>query len=474
MSNILKKYPTVILFGRTNVGKSTLFNCLTEKKKALVSSVAGTTRDSKHDIISWRRKKFELIDTGGIIDPRLLINKKTTDNSIDVEVQKKAVQILKKADLILFLVDARVGLLPQDRQMVLFLKKINTKKTPLLLIANKADSPKIRTDIAEFNKLGLNEPLAISATSGSGTGDLLDQVVKLLPKQNKAFAKKNPGLQKNIKVSLIGKPNVGKSSLINSLIGEKKFIVSSIPHTTREPNDLQINHNGTIFTFIDTAGISKRGQRNSKSKKIMRSLEKQSIAKSLTSLKYADIALLIIDINGELTHQDAKLVEEIIKLKKSIIIVANKWDLVKERNTKIYTAKIYAHFPFITWAPIQFVSALTGEKVTRLFPLIEKIFDARSTVVQANPLSKLLNKLVKKHRPAKAKGTKHPRIYELKQEENEPPVFSVRIGPKDTIHLSYLRFIENQLRKKFGFIGTPITMFVKKNKHVHGQHQEEI
>lgn len=461
----------VVIFGRTNVGKSTLFNCLTEKHRALVSPIEGTTRDSNIGTVSWEGIDFSIIDTGGIIDLKFLSEKKINDNDIDAKVQKQAKDYIKKAAVILFLVDVRDGLLPQDRQMALLVKKLLPNDKKIILVANKADSPSLRKEISEFNKLALGEPVAISATNGSGTGDLLDILVKELKRsgfRKERKVKKDDA--KIINVSIIGKPNVGKSSLINAILGEEKIIVSPIPHTTREPQDTIIEFNDHKINLIDTAGISKQGQKGARQAKLKNSLEKISIAQSLRTLKKAQIALLVIDVNEDLTHQDSKLVEEILDQKVSIIIVANKWDLIKERDLKNYTEKIYSSFPFIQWAPIQFVSAATKEKVHKIMDLIIEVDKERETEISENALSKFLGKIVKIHRPSKAKGTKHPHITNFKQVGTNPPIFSITIGSKDTIHFSYIRFIENRLREKFGFLGTPITIFVDQKKHRHGAH----
>lgn len=469
-----KQLPLVVIFGRTNVGKSTLFNCLTERHKALVSSIEGTTRDSNIGLVEWQQAIFSLVDTGGIIDLKYLTGIKIKTDDIEAKVQKQARDYIIKASVILFVVDARDGLLPQDRQMALLAKKLLPPDKKIILVANKVDSPAIRKEIADFNKLAFGEPVAVSATNGSGTGDLLDVVVKNL-KSAKLIkitktVKKDKAEQPAINVSIIGKPNVGKSSLINAILGEEKIIVSPTPHTTREPRDTQIEYSGYQINLIDTAGISKQGQKGARQQKLKNSLEKLSIEQSLKTLRRAQIALLVLDINDDITHQDAKLVEEILDQKVSIIIIANKWDLIEDRDTKNYSQKIYSNFPFIQWAPIQFISAASGEKVNKVMDLIIKVAEARQTQVSENALGKFLGRIVKIHHPAKAKGTKHPHLSGFKQISNNPPIFSIHIGSKDTVHFSYLRFIENRLREKFGFLGTPITIVIDQKKHRHGTH----
>ena len=483
MNNTKKQLPLVVIFGRTNVGKSTLFNCLIEKQQALVSKLEGTTRDSNIGQVSWQGKTFQLIDTGGIIDlklllknpksplrseaseipasqrgernPRFVARRAKSENDIEAKVQQQARDYLQKADLILFLVDNKTGLLPQDKQMALLLKKIFTDTKKILLIANKVDSPKQRPKIAEFHKLSLGEPIPVSAANGSGTGDLLDIITKKI-KTIKNLKSEILNL-KSISVCIIGKPNVGKSSLLNAILGYQRVIVSSTPHTTREPQDTEIAYKDQMIKLIDTAGISKRGTKT-------KGLEKFGIQKSLSALKKSDIALLILDINQNITHQDAKLIEEITDRKKSLILIANKWDLVEERNTKQYTNYIYGKLPFAQFAPIQFTSALTGEKTKKILDLILEINEQRQLKLSNSQLSHFLNRVVKIHKPAKAKGTKHPRIYELTQIRTNPPKFEIRIGVKDNLHFSYIRFIENRLREKYGFLGTPLTMKITKGR----------
>jgi len=459
--------PLVVIFGRTNVGKSTLFNRLTERNQALVSKVAGTTRDSNINVAEWQGKSFRLVDTGGIIDLKYLIDDVGKADDIEINVQKQARDYLKKADLILFLVDSQTGLLPHDKQLALFLKKNLGDAKKILLVANKTDSSRWRNTVADFNKLGLNEPILISAANGVGTGDLLDIMVgKLKPAKKSSPA--GEVIEKNkIKVCVIGKPNVGKSSLLNAILGYERVIVSPQPHTTREPQNTEIIYNDNIITLIDTAGISKQGKKS-------KGLEKFGIIKSLKALEKSDIALLVLDINEGITHQDAKLVEEISDRKTSFAIVANKWDLIPKKDTKKFTQYIYGQFPFCTWAPILFTSALSGSKVKKILDLIVEIDKSRKVKLGDSQLNKFLVKIVKIHLPAKSKGTKNPHIYELKQIKENPPRFELRIGAKDNLHFSYIRFIANRLREKFGFIGTPITIEMSKRKNVHGLHGDNI
>jgi len=456
-----KNLPLVVICGRTNVGKSTFFNCLSGKRQALVSDIAGTTRDSNLGVVEWNRSAFDLVDTAGIIDKRCLEDKKITANDIDSQTQKQARSYLDRADLILFLVDTKAGLLPEDRSLAHGLKNQTKYQKKTLLIANKVDSLKLASEAAQFNKLGLGEPYYVSAANGLGTGDLLDIIVDRLDKnrQNKKL-EINIDDEHQINACIIGKPNVGKSSLLNAILGYERVIVSPVPHTTREPQNTKILYRDQTITLVDTAGISRQGKKTT-------GLEKPGILKSLNSLNHADIAVLILDISEPISHQDAKIIQEIVDRQKSLIIIANKWDLIENRNTKTWTQIIYDKLPFATWAPIQFISAKTGEKVNKILDLILEIAQGRQVTLSESQSEKFLKHVVKIHKPAKGKGLKAPHIYEFKQVKSNPPMFTLRIGPNDDLHFSYVRFIENRLRERHGFIGTPLTVKVTSNKKSH-------
>lgn len=465
--------PLIVIFGRTNVGKSTLFNCLTEKRQALVSDIAGTTRDSNLGQVYWRSHGFEIVDTGGILDLKHLTEKVGDGHDIDRQVQKQASQYLKRADLIIFLVDNKTGLLPQDKEMALLIKK-NVKLDKVILAINKVDAPKDRSKISEFYKLSFGQPYPVSAANGSGTGDLLDIIVEKLGglglqtvagEKNDDNKKELPVASDELRICIIGKPNVGKSSLLNSILGYDRVIVSPEPHTTREPQHTKIIYQGQPILLIDTAGISKKGAKT-------KGLEKFGIAKSLTALAKSDLALMTLDISQEITHQDAKLIEEIVEAQKSFIFIANKWDKVKERDTKKYSNYLYGKLPFARFAPIQFTSAKTGEKIKKILDLALQIAAERKLKLSDSQLNKFLSRIVKIHRPAKGKGVRHPRIREFKQTQANPPKFEMKIGAKEDLHFSYLRFIENRLRETYGFLGTPLSVNVAKKKNVHGLHKD--
>ncbi|MDP2709318.1 MAG: ribosome biogenesis GTPase Der [bacterium] len=468
----LKQLPLVVIFGRANVGKSTLFNCLTEKRQALISGIAGTTRDSNLGEVSWRGQDFTIVDTGGIIDLKHLINKTKTGSEVDDKVQQQARHYLTTADLVIFLVDGREGLMPQDQQMGLLIKK-NVSANKVILAVNKVDAPSGRLKTSDFYKLSFGELHQLSAANGSGTGDLLDLIVEKLAARNPRLVtheedkedKESQAAIPALRIAIIGKPNVGKSSLLNSILGYERVIVSPIAHTTREPQHTDIIYQKKPVRLIDTAGISKHGAKG-------RGLEKFGIAKSLSALKKSDLALLVMDISEKITHQDAKLVEEIVENSTSFIFIANKWDLIGERDTKKYSDYIYGKLPFAQFAPIQFVSALTGEKIKKILDLALLVGEQRKLKLSDSQLSHFLSRIVKKHRPSKGKGVRHPRIRDFKQTGANPPMFEIKIGAKEDLHFSYVRFIENRLRETYGFLGTPLTVIVSKNKNVHGRHKD--
>lgn len=484
---------TVAIIGRANVGKSTLFNRLSEERSAMVSNIPGTTRDLKYHHIDWVGYTFELIDTGGFLanqkNPLKDLTKKETKkiqremiNDIDKQVEEQARGALKKSEIIIFVVDAQEGLNPQDKQIATYLrKKINLTindtalNKKIILVVNKCDNPKAREQTADFYKLGLGEPVLVSALNGSGSGDLLDKIIKTLGQSEKKVLADIES--EEIKVSILGKPNVGKSSLLNNLIGYNKAIVSNIAHTTREPNDEIINFDKYKIKLIDTAGIRRKARVEQSS------LEKLGIKMSVSSLKKSDIALLVLDLNEPISHQDLQLGKLIVESHTGVIIVANKYDLVTQKLdsnipiedrknlTKKTTENIYRSFPHLRFAPIIFISAKTGLNTKKILKLILAVNKENQIKVSDNALSKFLKQLIKKQPPPRKKigygsRTKIKRSYitNFKQIDINPPLFECTIGSKEKLPEEYRRYIINNIRDKFGFKGVPINLKVKYQK----------
>lgn len=455
----MKELPKVIIVGRANVGKSTLFNRLIEKPKALTSQISGTTRDINISQVYWRGVNFDLIDTGGIetIIPSKKLKKLSPENNKDytLDIINQTQASLKQADVIVFLADIKAGLLPQDTELAKAVKKVNK---PIIFVLNKTDSIKLESRSADFYKLGLGRPFFVSAINGLGTGDLLDEIVEQLKKLKKGRKSQKFEIKNPLKISILGKPNVGKSSLLNSIIGEQRVIVSDKAHTTREAVDTYLKYKDKNIILIDTAGIRKQS-------KINKGLEKLSVKKSLMNAKESDICLLVLDISQPIGVQDNKLSKILIDSQVSIIIVANKWDKIKDKETntqKKLTQEIYRYFPYLTWAPVIFTSALTGKHVNKILELALDIYEKRNKKITESTLSKFLKSALKKHSPKAAKGTKRPYLSNLKQVRTNPPKFEIKLGSKDTLNEAYIKYLENSLRQKFDLKGTPIKIVIKK------------
>ncbi len=452
--------PVVAIVGRVNVGKSTLFNRLIEEHKAIVSDVPGTTRTNNEGVILWRGKQVRIIDTGGL----------TFDDDVQFEadIVKQAEKAMADADVILFVTDGQVGILPQERELAKKLR--HAAKKPILLIANKIDHGGMESNLheKEWYSIGFGEPFSISAISGRKTGDLLDEIYSMLGK-----TKRRPKLHKEatspaINVSLIGKPNVGKSSLFNKLIGEEKVIVSDIAHTTREPHDTMLEYKHvegkkTVtqrINFIDTAGIRRKS-------KVDQELEVLGVKKSIETIENSDIVLFVIDGHELISSQDMQLGGLLEKRSKSVIILVNKWDLSDDvSDTKRNDVKrmVYSYFPHLDFAPILFVSGLTGFRVHQIFPEIIRAWKARHTEIVETALEHFIKKAIKEHRPARGKGTRHPEVLGMRQLRANPPIFEIMIKQRTSIHRSYVHFLENKLREQFDFFAVPIVIKMSKLK----------
>ncbi len=461
---MLNKLPKIALVGRTNVGKSTLFNTLTEKKLALTSPIEGTTRDIKTSSVIWRGKVFELVDTGGLTGENFTHKIKKTkaqvksEDDINKKIIEKALQAVHGSDLVILVTDIKSGLTAEDRAIARYLM---LHHIPAIVAVNKADNyKKLSIQSAQFYKLGFADVIPISAITGAGTGDLLDKVLEYLPDAPDIDIQEDneTDYKENIKVAIIGRPNVGKSTLINRLTKSERSIVSPIPHTTREPLDTTFKYKDTLFTFVDTAGIRR------KSKIDFKSLEKQSTLLSLKTLKQADVVVLVLDLSADIGHQDLKLAQLALKSKRAIVIVGNKTDALSKNADKEYiAASIKETFNFVDWSEVVLISALSGKNVQKIYDVIVKTYSNFSAKIDDDRLNSLKTKLVQKQPPPHKRGTgKRPKILHLIQISSQPPHFEIVYKGVGMLPFSYLKYFENHIRKKFKLSGTPIIMSQRK------------
>lgn len=456
----LTNIPTIALVGRVNVGKSMLFNRLIEQKKAIVSETPGTTRTTNEGLIHWRGKYIKILDTGGLTFTDVV--------PLENEILKQTEKAMKKADLIVFVADAIDGIMPQEKELAKRLRRVINK--PVLFVANKTDKQEIEYGLtgAEWSRLGLGQPFPLSAINGRNTGDFLDLVYKTLIKHKKRPITIKDEKIKIINVSIIGKPNAGKSSIFNKLIGEDKVIVSSMPHTTREPHDTlvvypEIKDGKTIehlINFVDTAGIRRKAR-------VEGALEREGISKSIQMIDRSEIILFVVDGQETISSQDQQLGGLLEKAGRSVIILINKWDLAEDNsdaNRNAIKEMIYSAFPHLSFAPILLVSGLTGTSVHQVFNQILKAAQARETVVPNNLLHGFIKYATSKHLPSRDKGTRQPKIMGMRQLATDPPVFEALIKYRTSLHRSYLNFLERQLREQFDFYATPIIIKLSKMK----------
>lgn len=431
------------IVGRPNVGKSTLFNRIVGKKIAITEDQPGVTRDRIYSEAEWLGNHFTIIDTGGLEPEK--------EDTIMSNIQKQAQVAIETADVILFVVDGVEGLTSTDREIATMLRRAGTE---VILACNKIDNPKNAADVYEFYELGFGEPMVISSEQSLGIGDLLDEVVKHFPKEIMESDEDD-----TIKVTLIGKPNVGKSSLINNILGEERVIVTNIPGTTRDAIDSHFEYKEHKYLFIDTAGLRRK-------RSIDENVERYSVIRTLTAVDRADICILVIDALEGVTEQDTKIAGYAHDNGKAMIIAINKWDLVQKENLtyREFEKSIRETLGFMVYAPIVFISALTGQRVPKLMDLLNVVNNNYNLRISTGVLNDIINQAVLMNQPPSEKG-RRCKIYYGTQTSVGPPTFVIFINDKELMHFSYQRYLENQIRNHFGFEGTPIKIeFRQKGK----------
>ena len=431
--------PTVAIVGRPNVGKSTFFNYIVGKRISIVQDEPGVTRDRVYAEATWKGRTFTLIDTGGI-EPE-------SEDVIVSQMREQANIAINIADVIIFLTDIKQGVTAADKEISLMLKK---SKKPIVLVCNKADNfGKTSDDIYEFYNLGLGDPYPVSSVNALGIGDVLDAIYENFPETEEVED------DSVIKVALIGKPNVGKSSLVNKILGENRVIVSDIAGTTRDAIDSEFENEFGKYVFIDTAGIRRKS-------KVEEQIEKYSVMRSVLAIERADVCLLMIDANEGVTEQDKKIAGEAHEAGKATIIVINKWDAYEkdEHTIEQYKKQVYSELAYLSYAPIIFISAKTGQRVHKLFELINQVASQNAMRVSTAVLNQVLNEAIAIVQPPTDKG-KRLKIYYMTQASTKPPTFVVFVNDKKLFHFSYERYLVNQIRKEFTLTGTPVRMIVR-------------
>lgn len=434
------KKPIVAVVGRPNVGKSTLFNALAGERISIVKDTPGITRDRIYADVNWLNYAFTLIDTGGI---------EPDSNDIILSQMREQAQIaIDTADVILFMVDVKQGMQDADSKVADMLRRAHK---PVLLVVNKVDNfDKFQADVYEFYNLGMGDPYPISSANQLGIGDLLDEVVSYFPKGSS-----NDEEDDSIKVAIVGKPNSGKSSLINRLIGENRLIVSDIAGTTRDAVDTRVVHDGKDYIFIDTAGLRRKN-------KIKEELEKYMIVRTVAAVERADVVVLMIDATEGITEQDAKIAGIAHERGKATIIAVNKWDAIEKNNKSVneFTDKIKQILSFMNYAEITFISALTGQRLMKLYDLIDSVAENNAMRVATGVLNEIMAEAVAMQQPPTDKG-KRLRLFYITQASVKPPTFVIFVNYKELMHFSYTRYIENKIREAFGFRGTPLRFIIR-------------
>ncbi len=429
--------PLVAIVGRPNVGKSTLFNRLVEEPRAIVEDLPGTTRDRLYADAQWGGAAFTLIDTGGLV--------LWSEDELTMQVRRQVELAMAEAEAILFMVDVTEGLTAGDEEIAELLR---VSQKPLFLVVNKADNEARRMAATEFFGLGLGEPYPISALHGTGTGDLLDALVASFPPREEVEE------VEGVRVAIVGRPNVGKSSLLNALLGWERAIVSESPGTTRDAIDTQMSWDSQLVTLIDTAGIRRRGR-------VQRGVERYSVLRALRAIQRAHVVVLLLDAPEGVTAQDTHIAGYAMEEARGIVLVVNKWDLMKEADVSEYAKGVRQAFRFIPYAPLLFVSALTGRRVGTVLETALRVYQERLLRVPTSGLNRLLREAVASHAPPSKRG-KRLRFYYATQAEVDPPTFVFFVNEPQLVHFSYHRYLENRLRERFGFEGTPLRLHFRR------------
>jgi GTPase len=431
--------PIIAIVGRPNVGKSTLFNRLVGERQAIVQNEPGTTRDRVYGTAEWGGAEFTIIDTGGLQDEDEI--RSSSESEIARSTRTQARVAIDEADVIVMLVDAKNGLTAGDAEIADLLRRADK---PTILVANKADSTERRDAAVEFYEIGLGEPLPVSAYHGNGTGDLLDRIVESLPEVDEEEE------TEGTRIAIVGRPNVGKSRLLNSLLGQERAIVSDVPGTTRDSLDTELTWEGQPVILIDTAGIRRRGR-------VEQGIERYSVMRSMRAIDRADIVLLVIDATEDFTAQDLHIAGYVEEQKKGLVVVVNKWDLVEKNPTTMeeYRSRAARQLDFAAYAPLVFISAKLGQRVDRVLEMAFRVVAEREKRISTSALNKLMREAVAKHQPPSRPG-KWVKFFYATQADIAPPTFVFFCNDPKQIHFGYRRYMENELRAAFGFVGSPL------------------
>ena len=448
--------PIVALVGRPNVGKSTLFNRLVGERMAIVHDTPGTTRDRLFGESEWNGRTFHVVDTGGI-DPTHGGKTPLSIGSADFikEIKTQAEVAIAEADAILFVTDGEAGVTSPDLEVTSILRRSQKKLEdgtfwpPIFVVVNKSENKERRDNASQFWELGLGEPIPISATHGTNTGDLLDLLVETFPDEEEQEE------DENIKIAIVGKPNAGKSSLLNKLVGKERAIVSEIAGTTRDATDTVIDVNGLPVTLIDTAGIRRRG-------KIDPGVEQFSVLRAFKAIERADVALLLIDATTGITSQDAHIAGFILDQWKSCVVIVNKWDAIEKDSFTMeqYTKKIRADLNFMDYVPLLFISAKTGQRVDQVLPMALQVQEERLARLSTSKINAIIHKAQDAH-PHPSHAGRQLKMFYGTQVRSDPPTFMIYVNDPKLMHFTYLRYLENQIRDEYGFLGTPIRIVLK-------------